>query len=177
MSVDVDGCVIDYKGTDVTPETFTKVLTGGDSAGSKVRQSGADDRVFVGFVDHGAVDLIGFLRCATEARGAAGIRDTNNTRARLLSGGVRVGSMFANLPANMNIYATTAANSKESSWNVPCAMTSRRQGDPLASATCSVFGWRTLTDGLRGWRAPPPFPSPLPLTPPPPPDAETQLTR
>ena len=59
--VDVyDGCVIDYKGTDVTPETFTKVLTGDDSAGGKVLKSGADDRVFVNFVDHGAVGLIGF---------------------------------------------------------------------------------------------------------------------
>ena len=67
--VDVyDGCVIDYKGTDVTPETFTKVLTGDDSAGGKVLKSGADDRVFVNFVDHGAVGLIGFPRTTMHAK-------------------------------------------------------------------------------------------------------------
>eukprot|EP00962_Isochrysis_galbana_P061139 scaffold36277_cov117-Isochrysis_galbana.AAC.2 len=59
-----DGCVIDYSGADVTPETFTKVLSG-DAAGlngGKVLGSTKSDRVFINFVDHGGVNLIGFPR-------------------------------------------------------------------------------------------------------------------
>jgi hypothetical protein len=63
--VDVyDGCVIDYSGAQVTPEIFTKVLSG-DAAGlngGKVLASTKSDRVFVNFVDHGGVNLIGFPR-------------------------------------------------------------------------------------------------------------------
>eukprot|EP00967_Tisochrysis_lutea_P085638 scaffold120320_cov33-Tisochrysis_lutea.AAC.3 len=61
--VDVyEGCAIDYSGALVTPETFKKVLLGDADGlnGGKVLQSTKNDRVFVNFVDHGGVNLIGF---------------------------------------------------------------------------------------------------------------------
>lgn len=50
------GCVIDYRGEDVTPDNFVNVLLGNasDVEGKKVLNSTADDRVFVNFVDHGS---------------------------------------------------------------------------------------------------------------------------
>lgn len=63
--VDVyDGCMIDYKGKDVTPENYLAIIqgkkdevTGGNG---KVLMSGADDTVFLNFADHGATGLIAF---------------------------------------------------------------------------------------------------------------------
>merc|ERR1711977_390122 len=54
------GCKIDYKGGDVTPENFVKVLTGEGSG--KVLKSTSADNIFVNFIDHGGVGIIGFPR-------------------------------------------------------------------------------------------------------------------
>lgn len=58
------GCKIDYSGRDVYPKNFLNILKGDASAvtggNGKVLKSTADDRVFINFVDHGAVGLIGF---------------------------------------------------------------------------------------------------------------------
>lgn len=50
------GCEVDYRGEDVTPDTFVNVLLGNSSGlgGRKVLNSTADDRVFVNFIDHGS---------------------------------------------------------------------------------------------------------------------------
>ncbi|CAG5120649.1 unnamed protein product, partial [Candidula unifasciata] len=97
----------DYTGSDVTPEVFLHVLTG-NSEGikkllgreGKVIKSGPEDRVFVNFVDHGAPGMLGFpdsMLFYVEA--------------------CESGSMFEDiLESNINVFATTAANSVESSW-------------------------------------------------------------
>ena len=151
--VDVyDGCVIDYKGTDVTPETFTKVLTGDDSAGGKVLKSARTtaSSSTSSTTAPSTHRLPHFPDARDRApRGAAeDARREHVQGARLLSRGVRVRSMFANLPANMNIYATTAANGKESSWGtcvcVTTRSTARRSTRASATSTRST-GWRTPT--------------------------------
>ncbi|CAH0475544.1 unnamed protein product [Peronospora belbahrii] len=51
------GCHIDYRGIEVTPETFVNVLLGNSSSPSlhrKVLQSTGNDRVSVNFIDHGS---------------------------------------------------------------------------------------------------------------------------
>ena len=176
--VDVyDGCVIDYKGTDVTPETFTKVLTGDDSAGGKVLKSGADDRVFVNFVDHGAVGLIGFPTSqmhATELLAALQKMHDASMYKELVFylEACESGSMFANLPANMNIYATTAANGKESSWGTYCMPDDKVDGKEIHSCLGDLYSVNWMEDTDKGMasevsRVPPiPPPSPPPaLTP------------
>ena len=64
------GCKIDYSGNKVTPTTFTKVLTGdaSDLDGGKVLKSTANSRVFVNFVDHGGVDIIGFPKTTMHSK-------------------------------------------------------------------------------------------------------------
>lgn len=63
LAVDVyEGCKVDYKGKDVTPNMFINVLLGNSTAtnGRKVLGSTDQDRVFVNFVDHGARGFIVF---------------------------------------------------------------------------------------------------------------------
>jgi legumain len=50
------GCVVDYRGEDVTPDNFVNVLLGNATGvgGKKVLNSTVDDRVFINFVDHGS---------------------------------------------------------------------------------------------------------------------------
>ena len=154
--VDVyDGCVIDYKGSDVTPETFTKVLTGDDSAGGKVLKSGADDRVFVNFVDHGAVGLIGFPTSqmhATELLAALQKMHDASMYKELVFylEACESGSMFANLPANMNIYATTAANGKESSWGTYCMPDDKVDGKEIHSCLGDLYSVNWMEDTDKG---------------------------
>merc|ERR1712096_486602 len=65
-AVDVyDGCMKDYTGADVTPDNFISIITGDEDAMSgvgsgKVLKSTSKDHVFINFVDHGGVGLIGF---------------------------------------------------------------------------------------------------------------------
>jgi legumain len=61
--VDVnEGCVIDYEGDDVTKENFMAVLKGDSEAtgGKKVLKTTSEDRIFINYVDHGAVGLVAF---------------------------------------------------------------------------------------------------------------------
>merc|ERR1712091_355165 len=65
-----NGCIIDYKGSAVTPENFANVFTSkATGAGNgKVLKSTSADNVFVNFVDHGGVGLIGFPRTVMHKR-------------------------------------------------------------------------------------------------------------
>jgi legumain len=68
--VDVNkGCVIDYKGDDVTPDNYIAVITGGSTSGGngRVLKSGSEDHVFLAFFDHGGTGLIGFPNSYLEA--------------------------------------------------------------------------------------------------------------
>ncbi|CAL8090573.1 unnamed protein product [Orchesella dallaii] len=122
-----EGVIIDYNGTDVTPENFIKVLLG-DQEGlkgvgsGKVLQSGPNDHVFINFVDHGAPGLVGFPNDELHAKE---LENTFKTMHLSKKYGKLVfyleacesGSMFTNLlPAHWNIFATTAANGQESSY-------------------------------------------------------------
>lgn len=118
------GLKIDYKGPDVTPAMFKKVLLGEPTfAGTgRVLRSGPKDHVFVNFVDHGGVGLIAF---------PAGIMTSKDLTATLSSmkdkgmyeklvfymEACESGSMFEGLlPPTWNIFATTAATGSQSSF-------------------------------------------------------------
>uniref|UniRef100_A0AAQ4RTZ4 Legumain n=1 Tax=Gasterosteus aculeatus aculeatus TaxID=481459 RepID=A0AAQ4RTZ4_GASAC len=96
-----EGVPKDYTGDHVTPENFLAVLKGDSShvkgGSGKVLKSGPNDHVFVYFTDHGAPGILAF------PNDDVSLHQTNaqhNMRVCLLS----------------LVYATTAANSHESSY-------------------------------------------------------------
>ncbi|CAG7732747.1 unnamed protein product [Allacma fusca] len=121
------GVVKDYVGDDVTPENFMKVLLGDEEGlkgvgSGKVLKSGPNDHVFINFVDHGAPGLVAFPNDelhAKELKKVLGKMHLHKKFAKLVFylEACESGSMFQNLlPAHWNIFATTAANSDESSY-------------------------------------------------------------
>lgn len=127
---DVDvyaGCQIDYSGNDVTPANFLAVLRGDAAAtnGKKVLQTGQNDNIFINFSDHGAPGLIAF---PTQYLYAKDLHPTfqymydNNKYAKVVFylEACESGSMFQDLPTNLNIYAISAASPSESSWGYYC---------------------------------------------------------
>ncbi|CAL8274199.1 unnamed protein product [Merluccius merluccius] len=115
----------DYTGEAVTPENFLAVLKG-DSAGTKggsgkVIKSGPNDHVFVYFTDHGAPGILAFPNDELHVKD---LQDTitymrQNQKYKKMVWYVEAcesGSMMTDLPENIDVYATTAANSHESSY-------------------------------------------------------------
>jgi len=123
------GFKTDYTGKSVTAATFLAVITGDSkTAGGKVLNSTAEDKVFINFVDHGGTGSImmpnGDLLYAKVLNQALQTMHSNKMYSRLVfyMEACESGSMFEKLlPTDLNIYATTAANGKESSWGTYCA--------------------------------------------------------
>jgi legumain len=154
--VDVyQGCKIDYKGQQATAATFLKVLTGDASAGGKVLKSTSKDRVFINFADHGGVGIVAFpvgpyLKVA-DLNDALKTMHTKNMYQKLVfyMEACESGSMFEGvLPENINIYATTAANAKESSWGTYCPPQDSVDGKELRSCLGDLYSvtWMEDTD-------------------------------
>ncbi|KAI0218499.1 Legumain [Lamellibrachia satsuma] len=121
------GVKIDYRGDDVTPENFLNILQGNQEVmkgigSGRVIKSGPNDHVFVNFVDHGAPGLVAFpngVLSATKLKRAIMqmYKEKKYKQMVLYVEACESGSMFENLlPTNVNVYATTAANSHESSY-------------------------------------------------------------
>ncbi|KAF7257014.1 hypothetical protein EG68_06007 [Paragonimus skrjabini miyazakii] len=123
------GVEIDYKGEEVTPEMFIRVMKADSelsAAGKKVLGSGPDDNVFVYFTDHGAEGLIAF------PNGLLYARELNETITYMYEHNLYKemvlyieacfsGSMFEDiLPQNIRVFTTTAANPHESSYAAFC---------------------------------------------------------
>ncbi|KAF0873427.1 LGMN protein, partial [Crocuta crocuta] len=120
------GVLKDYTGEDVTPEVFLAVLRGDEEAvkgkgSGKVLKSGPRDHVFVYFTDHGATGILVFPNDDLH------VKDLNNTIRYMYKHkryqkmvfyieACESGSMMRHLPADINVYATTAANPTESSY-------------------------------------------------------------
>ncbi|XP_039993903.1 legumain [Xiphias gladius] len=115
----------DYTGEDVTPENFLAVLKGDSSAikggSGKVLRSGPNDHVFVYFTDHGAPGILAF---PNDELHVEDLQETikymhKNKKYRKMVFYIEAcesGSMMNHLPADIDVYATTAANSHESSY-------------------------------------------------------------
>lgn len=120
------GCKIDYEKHHVTPDNYLKVLKGQKSESTpKVLESKDPDTVFLNFADHGAPGLIAFpsqYLYATDLLAALKAMSDKKMFGKLVYylEACESGSMFTNLPTNLNIYATTAANASESSWGTYC---------------------------------------------------------
>ncbi|XP_063295268.1 legumain [Pelobates fuscus] len=120
------GVLKDYTGENVTPGNFLAVLKGDAEAVSgigsgRVLKSGPNDHIFVYFTDHGAEGLLAFPNDDLYAKN---LSDTiqymhDNKKFKKMVFYIEAcesGSMMKDLPNNINVYATTAANPHESSY-------------------------------------------------------------
>lgn len=115
----------DYTGEAVTPENFLAVLKGDSQnvkgGSGKVLNSGPNDHVFVYFTDHGAPGILAFPNDDLHVKD---FMDTINymhenkkyKKMVFYIEACESGSMMTRLPADIDVYATTAANSHESSY-------------------------------------------------------------
>ncbi|XP_077209811.1 vacuolar-processing enzyme-like [Tasmannia lanceolata] len=122
----------DYVGDDVTVNNFFAALLGNKSAltggSGKVVDSGPDDHIFVYYTDHGGPGILGMpidqpnlyaddLVTVLKKKHASG----SYKRLVFYIEACESGSIFEGLlPKDINIYATTASNSAESSWAIYC---------------------------------------------------------
>ncbi|EAR86978.1 peptidase C13 family protein (macronuclear) [Tetrahymena thermophila SB210] len=143
------GCKIDYQGNDVTPKNYMSVLTGDKQAVAKigtgrVLESTSSDNVFLYFADHGAP---GFVAFPTQKFYANDLISTfqkmhsKNMYNKLVYylEACESGSMFVNLPTNLNIYALSAANPTESSYAAYCGSQAKVDGKNIGSCLGDLF--------------------------------------
>jgi len=94
--------------------------------GGKTLKSKKGDKVFINFSDHGSPGLIAFPSkplYATDFIETLKFMHSHDMYSEMVVyiEACESGSMFENLlPEDINIYATTAANSIESSWGYYC---------------------------------------------------------
>ena len=126
-----NGVEIDYRGEDVTPQNFISVITGDKDAVSgigsgRVLESTRDDNVFIYFSDHGADGLIAFPKAYLFANKLnTAIKQMHEismyNKLVFYLEACYSGSMFADLlQQDINVYATTAAGTHESSFSAYC---------------------------------------------------------
>jgi legumain len=154
--VDVyEGCNIDYKGSEATPETVLKVLKGDTSAGGKVLKSNKDSKIFFYFADHGAPGLVGMpvgpYLYANDLHAAFLEMNENDMydQMTVYIESCESGSMFENiLEDNIGIYGVSASDSHQSSWGAYCAPDDFVDGTSIGSCLGDLFSinWMEDTD-------------------------------
>ena len=154
------GVVIDYYGKDVTPENFLAALTGDADAVTKkderttgkVLTSTGEDNVYIYFSDHGDSNLIVFpskYLYADELNDALKTMHEKNMYKELVFylEACHAGSMFdLELPTNISIYTTTAANPKESSYAEYCGYDAKVNGTSIGSCLGDEYSVRFMED-------------------------------
>lgn len=156
-----EGVTIDYKGADVTPDNFVKVITG-DKEGmagigtGKVLESTEKDNVFIFFSDHGADNLIAFpskyLYSDTLNKAIQTMHEKKlyNKLVFYLEA-CHSGSMFdKELPTDINVYVTTAANPQESSYAYYCGSEAAVNGTRINSCLGDEYSvkWMEHTESI-----------------------------
>lgn len=149
--------VIDYKGKDVTPENFLNVLEGNAEkmkgiGSGRVLSSTSSDNVFINFADHGAPGLIAFPQgelYADQLQKTFEVMNKKNMYNQLVFylEACESGSMFNNiLPDNMRIYASSAANTSESSWGCYCGSAAKVNGKNIGSCLGDLYSVNWMED-------------------------------
>lgn len=121
--------------------------------GKKVLKSNENSRVFFSFFDHGAPGLVampvgGYLY-ADKLHAAFKQMHSNKMFKEMVFylEACESGSMFENiLEDNLNIYAVSAANSKESSWGAYCSPNDKVNGKSVGSCLGDLFSVNWMED-------------------------------
>jgi legumain len=149
-----EGCNIDYRGNQVTPQTLMAVMKGdAKTAGGKVLKSNQNSKVFFYFADHGAPGLLampagGYLY-ADKFHETLKFMYANQMYDQMVLyiEACESGSMFENiLESNLNIYAVSAANSSESSWGTYCYPNDIVNGKHIGSCLGDLFSVNWMED-------------------------------
>lgn len=150
------GCKASYTGKDVSAEKFLAVLTGDKkTAQGPVLRSSKRDNVFVYYADHGAPGLIAMpedeepvyakdLNAALKTMHKKGMYD----RLVFYLEACESGSMFdgGQLATDTKVYATTAANSAESSYGSYCGEDAVVNGKNLHTCLGDLYSVSWLED-------------------------------
>jgi len=147
------GCKPTYTGDGVTAKLFLDVIQGKSSdTAHTVLKSSAKDSVFINFVDHGGVGIVAlpngpFLK-NTELVSALKSMHSKQMYKQLVfyMEACESGSMFATLPDGLNIYATTAANAKESSWGTYCSPNDKVDGKSMNTCLGDLYSVNWMED-------------------------------
>jgi legumain len=115
----------DYIGDNCNADNFLSVLKGKDMTGigsEKTLRSTNKDKVFIYYADHGATGLVampygGYLYATDLIKTIQDMYDNSIFKEMVFyMEACESGSMFENLPTNLNVYVTTASNPTESSY-------------------------------------------------------------
>jgi len=151
------GCNIDYKGKQATAETLLKVMKGDATAGGKVLKSDANSKIFWYFADHGAPGLVampnGKYLYADELHETVKYMHTNKMYKEMVMymEACESGSMFEHiLEDDINVYAVSAANAKESSWGTYCSPDDKVDGKDMHTCLGDLFSVNWMEDSDKG---------------------------
>lgn len=160
--VDVyEGCKIDYKGRNASKANLLKILNGGaweaDSDDGKVLKSNENSKIFFSYFDHGAPGLVGLPTgwfgnsklYADELHKAIKYMHEKKMYKEMViyMEACESGSMFEKiLEDDINVYALSAANSKESSWGTYCSPDDKVNGKSIGSCLGDLFSVNWMED-------------------------------
>ncbi|KAH7488706.1 hypothetical protein KRP22_008656 [Phytophthora ramorum] len=148
-------CKVDFRGVEVTPETFLNVITGNSSGAfnKKVLNSTAGDRVFINFVDHGSRGNVYFphLKPLSASRLKEAMRTMHKKKMYkelvFYMEACESGSMFSDsFMKSINAYVTTAANGFESSWAAYCPPLDVVDGERIGSCLGDLYSVNWMED-------------------------------
>ena len=141
-----ENCKIDYRGDSVNPANFLAVISGQqEKVQGPVLKSTSEDHVFIFFDDHGARNLVAFPNGTLhkeELHETFRLMQSKQMYSKLV---IYVeacfsGSMFLdNLEEELNIYAVTAANERESSYATYCYPYDMVNGKHLNTCLSNLF--------------------------------------
>jgi legumain len=149
------GCNIEYSNGNDGPKQLFAVLAGDEAAagGKRVLKSTANDNVFLYYSDHGNRGLISMPGHTTvyadQLMNALQNMHDKKMYKKLVFylEACYSGSMFLNiLPENLNIYTTTAANERESSYGQYCGPSAVAEGQYIGSCLGDEYSCNWMED-------------------------------
>jgi len=145
---------IDYNGFEVNPTNFKAVMTGDSDAvnGRKVLKSDENSKIFVYLVDHGAPGIIIFPGVAMFSDELIDTFHTMNEKKMYSEMTFYLetcesGSMFLDLPSDLNIVAMTASNESLPSYATYCN-NDYKNGTRIGACLADEFTINFINDTL-----------------------------
>lgn len=158
-----DGCKVTFSSANCNSKVYMAVLTGDQELldelvhreGYPVLKSNENDTIFMSFFDHGGPYTIAFPTVDDELTADDLLKTFKTMKEKKMYKKIVYymeacysGSMFQDLPEDMNIYAVTAANEKESSWGYYCEDSDKIKGVHINPCLGDLFSitWMEDTD-------------------------------